>query len=198
VSALGRFALSLAAILVLGCTGGGGLPSEALGDPIAERLVLAPPAESPWKQVTERHTREGSLAEWVPADQARAGARDVLAQQTFFGRRTVTALDLASDSAKEAALGCGAARTDGPRPGTEDGNDVAYAEVTCARGSGSTREALFLLKVIRGREALYLARREFAYSPSAVQLREANAHLASQVYLCPLAGGIGRCAKRAR
>lgn len=196
-SRCGRVPAALAALLAA-CATGGGLPGEALREPMAERLVMGPyPAESPWKQVTERHTRDGSLVEWVPAGQAREGAHDVLTRQTFFGRRDVGALALASDSAKAAALECGAARTDGPRPGTEDGNDVAYAEVTCSRGSGSTRDALVLLKVIRGREALYLARCEFRALPSAARLREANAYLADQVYLCPLAGGIGRCAKRA-
>jgi hypothetical protein len=197
MSPLRSLGVVFVAVLQAGCAATGGVPSEAFGDPIAERLVVAPyPAQTLWKEVTDRHTRDGSLLEWVPADQERNGARDVLAQQTFFRPRDVSALELARDLAKRIALDCEVARTDGPRPGTEDGNDVAYAEVTCSRGSGSTRDAQYLLKVIRGHEALYLAQREFGYEPSAAQLRQANAFLADQVALCPLAGGIGRCARR--
>src|SRR5262249_19740666 len=86
--------------------------------------------------------------------------------------------------------GCFSVSAEGPTPGTEDGNDVAYAGVSCLDGS------LVLLKVIRGHEALYLVRRGFSAPPNPPEGRAIDAYLADQVYLCPITGGIGRCARR--
>ncbi|HKC50462.1 MAG TPA: hypothetical protein VKF60_06685 [Myxococcota bacterium] len=187
---MNRAALVLAALglTALGCTLGGGVPGEALNDPITERLVMAPyPAAPPWRQVSDRHTREGSVAVWIPPDQDAKAPRDSLTQRVLLGRGKLTASELASELAKDIARGCESARIEGPRRGTEDGNDVAYAEVTCSF------QQLVLLKVIRGHEALYVAEREFRDEPSAAALREANAYLAEKVILCPVMGGLGRC-----
>jgi hypothetical protein len=186
-------------LTALGCANGGGVPGEVLNDPITERLVMAPyPAATPWKQVGDRHTRSGSVSIWVPADQDLKSARDLLTERVVLGRAKLAASEFAAELAKDVARGCEAARTEGPRPGTEDGNEVAYAEVTCSLGQGATQDATALLKVIRGHEALYVAEREFRDAPSANELREANAYLAEQVYLCPVAGGMGRCVQRPR
>jgi hypothetical protein len=174
--------------LACACAGGGGVPGEVLNDPITERLVMAPyPAATPWKQVSDRHTRGGSIAVWVPAGQDLEHARDLLTRQVILGRGKVAPSDLASELAKAYTERCPDARVGGPRRGTEDGNDVAYTEVSCSL------QQLVLLKVIRGHEALYAAQREFRREPEAAALREANAYLAEQVYLCPVIGGTGRC-----
>ena len=186
-----RAALAVALTASLACQGAGGVPGEALHDPYTERLVMgAYPPGAPWPQVTDDHTREGTLAEWAPAGSDARRPKDVLSQQVLFGREETAPADAARDELLRISKDCSSAKTDGPNPGTEEGNDVAYAEVTCGDGS------LVLFKVVRGHEALYLVRREFARAPSAQERRAADAWLAEQVYLCPITGGIGRCLRR--
>lgn len=185
----------VALLAAIGCAGGGGVPGEALYDPISERLVMQPyPAAMPWKQVSDRHTRDGSLTVWIPASQDLESARDLLRRRVVLRRGKFAASELASELANGIAKDCGIARSDGPVRATEDGNDVACATVTCSRGQGSTHDALVFLKVIRGHEALYVAEREFRRELDAAGLREVNDYLARNVYLCPVTGGIGRCA----
>jgi hypothetical protein len=192
LAALALVALGLTA---LGCETGGGIPGEAMGDPITEHLVMAPyPAATAWKQVSDRHTRSGATTVWVPADQEPKSARDRLTRQVMFGRGKTAPAELASELAAEIAEACEGARTDGPRRRTEDGNEVAYAEVTCSLGQGAKQDSLVLLKVIAGHEASYAAEREFRHLPSAAELRVANGYLAEQVFLCPVTGRTGRCA----
>jgi hypothetical protein len=181
--------LLAAGLTLVACASASGTPGEALYDPITERFIMAPyPAAAPWKQVSDRHRRGGSIAVWVPADQDLEHARDLLTKQMILGRNKVEASELASELAKGLAERCQDAHIEGPSRGTEDGNDVAYAEVSCSL------QQLVLLKVIRGHEALYAAQREFRREPDAAALREANSYLAEQVYLCPVSGGTGRCA----
>jgi hypothetical protein len=183
-----RAALLVALASCLACAGAGGVPGEALHDPYTERLVVGPyPPDAPWPQVTDEHTREGTLSEWAPKPEP---AADRLSQQVLIGRQATEAAEAAREEVLRISRACRSLRTDGPNPGSEDGNDVAYAEVGCADGS------LVLLKVIRGHEALYLVRRRFGASPSAQERRAIDAWLADQVYLCPITGGVGRCARR--
>ncbi|HTO09020.1 MAG TPA: hypothetical protein VMR86_18365 [Myxococcota bacterium] len=186
-----RAALAGLAAVSLACAGGGGVPGEALHDPYTEVLALgAYPPDAPWPQVTDEHTREGTLAEWSPVAREVRHPKDVLSEFVLFGRQETEPADAAQAEVIRIAKTCSSTHSDGPSAGSEDGNDVAYAAVTCAGGS------LVLLKVIRGHEALYLVRREFAHAPASQERRAADAWLADQVYLCPVTGGIGRCAKR--
>ena len=121
-------------------------------------------------------------------------ARDRLAREIFVGQQATAPRDFASERLRQLTSDCITTSSDGPRPATEEGNDVAYTEVTCMRADGWTLTALF--KVIRGHEALYLAQRDFRYAPSHAELRDARNYLAKQVYLCPITRGIGRCARR--
>src|SRR5262249_21156198 len=166
----------------LACEGAGGVPGEALHDPYTERLVTAPyPPGKPWPQVTDDHTREGTLAEWSPQSGKQERPKDVLSQRVRFGRQDTSPDDAARAELVEISKqGCFSVSAEGPTPGTEDGNDVAYAGVSCLDGS------LVLLKVIRGHEALYLVRRGFSSPPSPQERRAIDAYLADQVYLCPI------------
>jgi hypothetical protein len=165
---------------LVACAGSGGVPSEALHDPYTERLVMAPyPPEAPWPQVTDRHTREGTLLEWAPPGNDPERPTEVLGQQVLFGpRKAGWNLEVAR------------CRSGGAHPGTEDGNDVRYEELTCEEGSAEFH------KIIYGHEALYDVFRRFSHAPSAQERRAIDAYLRDQVYLCPIAGGIGRCARR--
>src|SRR5262249_30788036 len=158
-----RAALFLALAACLACEGAGGVPGEALHDPYTERLVVGPyPPDAPWPQVTDEHAREGTLSIWAPDPLRKA---DNLTQQVLFGRQKTAPAEAAQQEVIRISKLCTSVQTDGPSPATEDGNDAAYAEVTCADGT------TVLFKVIRGHEALYLVRREFARPPSPQERR---------------------------
>ena len=187
-----RFALALAVLgAAAGGCGGGGVPGEALNDPVTERLIMNPlPAPAPWQKVGDRHTRTDSLSVWVPPGQDLKGARDLLTLRVETGRPKIAATEFAAELVEAAAKDCPGARIGKPKPATEDGNDVAYAEASCT----SPQQSLVLVKVIRGHEALYAVERELRGAPDAAAVRAADAYLAKDVYLCPVSGGIGRCA----
>jgi len=179
--------------LLAACGNPGALPSEAMYDPITERLIAAPyPAEPPWRQVVDAHTREGTRAAWVPPDQDEERAADRLIEEALFGRQKTAPEELLAERAQKraAAPGCLMAQAGAPVRATEDGNDVAYGELGCPGKS------LVLWKAIRGHEALYVVSREFGHPPGGEEVRAARAYLAEQVYLCPITGGYGRCARR--
>ena len=166
---------------LLACAGGGGVPGEALHDPYTERLVMTPyPPDAPWPQVTDSHTREGTLLQWAPPGSDPERPAEVLTQQVSFGGQN------GFPNMDERA----SCRSGDSLHGTEDGNDVFYAELTCDKGVTVFR------KIIRGHEALYFVSRSFSHPPSAQERRAIDAYLRDQVYLCPIAGGIGRCARR--
>lgn len=186
-------ALALLAALALGCAGGGGVPSQALGGPVTERLEMEPfPG---WRQIADAHGRDGSRTEWVPAEQKSYGEpSDRLTLEVMLGKQTVSPREFATVRLTKLTTDCLTRTSDGPRAATEEGNDVAYVELTCMRAAGRALAVLF--KVIRGHEALYVAQREFHYAANRAALRDARTYLADEVYLCPLARGTGRCAQK--
>jgi len=167
------------------------LPSESRRDPISERFVVEPwPATPPWKRTSDRHTRQGASSRWAPEGAAPDAPGDSLWKEIRFGAQQAEASDFARDELARLAKDCPGAKVGGPHAGTEDGNDVAYGEVSCSR------PALVLVKVIRGHEAQYLAERTFQDPPGAQALRAANAFMSERVYLCPIYAATGRCATR--
>jgi hypothetical protein len=184
--------LALALCGLCACADPGALPSESRGEPISERFVVEPlPAAQPWRLASDQHSRQGAVRTWSPAGSSAEASSDLLRKETRFGAPKTAPSEVAREELARLAAACPGAQIAGPRTGTEDGNDVAYGEVTCRR------PALVLLKVVSGREATYLAERTFQDPPGAQALRDANAHLAKQVYLCPIYARSGRCATRA-
>jgi len=178
-------------VLALACAPGSGAPSGSLGRPVTERLEMEPfPG---WREIADGQTRAGSRTEWVPAEQKSGEPSDRLTREVLVGKQSVAPQAFALERLTALTSDCLSRSNDGPRRATEEGNDVAYVELTCVRAGIRSLAALF--KVIRGHEALYVAQREFHYLPSRADLRDARAYLSDQVYLCPIARGSGRCAK---
>jgi len=81
------------------------------------------------EQVSDRHTRAGSVAVWIPPDQNAKAPRDSLTQRMLSAAAS-SASELASELAKD--IGAAArARGSKARGAALRRHDVAYAEVTC-------------------------------------------------------------------
>jgi hypothetical protein len=145
-----------------------------------------------WSEIADSHTRAGARTEWVPAGQRSGEPSDRLTREVMAGKQSLDPREFAVERLEQLTSDCLSRTNDGPRRATEEGNDVAYVELTCMRAGGRALAAL--VKVIRGHEALYVAQREFHYVPNSADLRAARTYLAQDVYLCPIVRGPGRCA----
>jgi len=181
----------------------------------AETLVVPPyPDAAPWKQITDQHNAQQLLREWIPADQSVDAIKDILTEQAFYNLKGEDPNLFVASLLRRIGAACAGVRVNGPVPGSENGYPVAYAQAYCVGQKGAGLDVDIFLKAIGGKEALYVAQREF-HRPtkpgetagvavfSKDQLGEmkarlaaqsaANQYLESQVQLCPPAGG-GACA----
>ncbi len=126
-----------------------------------ETLSVAPyPAAAPWKVITNKHDDRQLLIEWIPADQAEDGIKDILTEQAFHADKQ-DAGAFASGFLQRVGGACRDARVNGPKLGIENGYPVAYAQAYCVGQKGADKDVDIFLKAIRGKDALYVVQREF-------------------------------------
>ena len=127
-----------------------------------EHLVMAPyPASVPWKNITDKHNDVQTLKEWIPADQNEAAIKDILTEQIFRNLKGRDPSDFVSDFLRRVGGACARVRVNGPKPGTENGYRVAYAQAYCANQIGANMDVDIFAKAIAGRDGLYVVQREF-------------------------------------
>jgi hypothetical protein len=180
-----------------------------------ENLVVAPyPATVPWKKITDHHEPRMTMYEWIPADQSEDNIGDILTEQDFPGLANTDPSLFVHNMLARMGGACKDVRINGPKAGTQNGYPVAYAQVYCAGQRDAHKDIDIFIKAIAGKNALYVAQREFRRpeQPGAMagvaafnkdQLgamtarlkaqSEADRFLVDQVQLCPLASGDGAC-----
>jgi hypothetical protein len=140
-----------------------------------------------------------------------------LTQQEFYDLRDDNPVALVSRILADVGNACEHARVNGPKEQREDGYAVAYAQAYCANQKGAAKDVDIFIKAIQGKDALYVVQREFRRPAQAGAIpgvtmfpkdqldvmkerlaayQAANDFLASEVLLCPLTGGSGRCEHR--
>ncbi|HYC54208.1 MAG TPA: hypothetical protein VEL28_04645 [Candidatus Binatia bacterium] len=127
----------------------------------SESLDIQPyPSKGPWIKVTDKTNATTALTEWIPADQTTSDIHDILIRQAFFGMRETPAKFLRRmyAAAKDT---CRGAILNGPREETEGGYQVARGEIYCVGDTERNLDIDIFVKVIGGRDALYVVQREF-------------------------------------
>lgn len=180
----------------------------------SERLVLGDlPGSSTWTMVTDESSAEGWIQEYIPAGQSVPDYKDIWVVQGFPALKGMDPGRFLAGMLKGAEQSCESVRVNGPKASEEEELKVAYAQLYCGRQVGQDFGANLHIKVISGRDALYVIQREFRVPPSTtagvqsfpadkmkemIELmrgqEEANRHLSSNVYVCAPAAAQGRCA----
>ncbi|MBX3481714.1 MAG: hypothetical protein KF842_15085 [Caulobacter sp.] len=180
----------------------------------AERLVVMPyPAEAPWPLATDQRQGVKMLREYVPADQTVDAYRDMLVVQAFPESRTVPPATFMKAMFSGVGYACEAVSVNGPKEGMEGGYKVAYGQIYCGHQLGKSDGAHIFIKMIQGKDAMYVVQREFrvpatkvagtlAFGPGdkdrALSLMKdeaaANAFLVDSVFLCADGAAEARCA----
>ena len=175
----------------------------------SETVVMPPYPGVFWTQVTNVKTADRVLFEWIREGQTRENIHDMLVEQAFYNLRTMSPAEFAERMLASTAVFCEKGARTGPKLATEHGFAVAYGQSYCVRRKGTNKDVDMFIKVIGGRNALYVIQREFHYpttpeSVPAVRVwpkgKEAeaktdmDAHYAASMYLgsvfvCPTADG---------
>jgi hypothetical protein len=186
---------------------GGSLHAEAR----AESLIVPPyPAATPWKALPVKQNEKQKTEQWIPADQSETDIRDLFEVDTDTKPMNKDALSAMTTEVFFARIHCRRANVGGPHLVTENGYEVAYAQVYCAGNKDSNQDIDSFFKVIVGKSANYTILRQFLRpaarnaEPGKVEFprdkpEQAKAHQAAleaaekflleQVQVCPLADG---------
>lgn len=180
----------------------------AAGAANAESFVVPPyPGAAPWKKITDHVDAKMTWYEWIPAGQSENDIHDILTEQIFPTNKGRDPSDFARSWISRTRNACRDARVNGPTAAKENGYTVAYVQFYCVGASGLDVDIFF--KAIAGKDALYVAQREFRRpaTPDAVPgtrsfpkghdaeakaafdaQKAADDYLVSQVRLCPDTG----------
>jgi hypothetical protein len=194
-----------ALLCLAGC--GATMPTKPAGK--TEFLKVEPyPATPAWKKITDKGNADGSIMEWIPADQNESDIKDIMTVQVFYNLK-----DNDPDHFLNGMLGlltktCAQVRHSGKSHADQE-PPYSYMQVFCSFPNGKHEEVDMFLKAIEGKDGFYLVQREFHYpkeeGPAGVnsfskdqvsvmvgrlnQMSTTSKYLDDQVYLCPTAGG---------
>jgi hypothetical protein len=175
-------------------------------DPTQERLVVLPyPASPAWHQVASANPKTSI---WLPAGVERPGeGNDLLSAQTFREGVNIPVEKFARDFAPSSAGACTKIDAKEPRLTTENGFPVAYVRFHCANFHNESIDVDCFMKVIGGKDAIYVVQRIFrspAVADAVVDLaalspdqKIADDFLVQGVRLCGPTDGDGICAPAA-
>ncbi len=196
------FVLAVAAVLC-------GTSASAETAVIPETVVLAPyPGIIGWKKITDVSNAEHVYFEWIPANQSAERFHDILVEQSYTRLKNVPPGAFAEKVIAVIAQACAKTSKNGPKLVTEHGSQVAYAQYYCV-ADPKKEDVDGFIKVITGRDALYIFQREFHYPTTAESYpgvrswpkghdaeakADMEAHFAAAKYLdavqlCPAADG---------
>jgi hypothetical protein len=146
--------ISLAAAFVL-------VSGVAAGQSTSETLAVPPyPADKPWKLITDIHDDKHVMKEWIPADQSPDDIADILTEQIFPTVKQSPA-EFVNGIFARTRTACNDVRINGPKEQIEDAYPVAYGQVYCVNQKGAAKDVDIFLKVIGGKDSLYVVQREF-------------------------------------
>lgn len=178
-----------------------------------ETLVVPPYPGGSWKKITDVNTAEQVYFEWIPEDQSVDDIKDILVEQVFPKLKGVPPGDFQKAIFGRISQACEALRVNGPVEHIENGYPIAYAQEYCSRQKGTGNDVDIFVKVISGKDALYVVQREFrrpadksgtagVVSFDGSKLDEVKAHLEARkvandwlvsAQLCPPTSGTGEC-----
>lgn len=144
-------------ITVFVCMSGLGLAAEA-----AETLIVPPyPGAAPWKKINDQHNDRMTWIEWIPADQTENDVKDVITQQSVHGVKRPSPSVFMILWFQNLKTACASVRINGPMERVENDISVAYGQAYCTDQKGISKDVDIFLKVIEGKEGLYIMQREF-------------------------------------
>jgi hypothetical protein len=165
-----------------------------------------------WKQVTDENGKNGWLREFVPSEQEVSAYKDMWVIQAFVKLKDKNPGKFLTGMFKGAGRSCEAVRVNGPKEMEEAEYSVAYGQLYCGQQKGESFGVNLFVKVISGKDALYVVQREFRVAPSKIggvqsfgadQLKEmgaliktqgeANQFLSQSVYVCALSDQSEHC-----
>ncbi len=189
------------------------LHASAFAAESTERLVLGDfPGFAAWTKVTDKSFDGDWILEYLPSEQSVPDYKDMWVVQGF---RTLKGKDpgkFLSDMFTNAVQSCESVRVNGPKKSEDEGLEVAYGQLYCGRQAGQNFGVNLHVKVVSGKDALYVVQREFRVPPSVVggvqsfstdQMTamaalikgqgEANQFLSNSVYVCASNSALERC-----
>jgi hypothetical protein len=127
-----------------------------------ETFLVPPfPAQTAWKKITDTRSEQQTLVEWIPSEQSPDDVRDILTEQIFFTLKDQSASDFIGGFFQRTKDACTSVRVNGPTAQIENGYKVAYGQVYCVGQKNADKDVDIFIKAIAGKEALYVAQREF-------------------------------------
>ena len=176
------------------------LPANA-DAPAAERLVvLTYPGDPPWKIVPD----DANTIAWIPADQISVTeTKDLLTAQTFTALKGTDASQFARGFTDSVSSACTSVRATDPTTATENGYQVAYIQFYCTGFRKTALDVDCYMKVIGGKDALYVVQRIFRRDSGSgaaadpVAEKAAGDFLTDKVRLCAQGDSEGICATSA-
>jgi hypothetical protein len=178
-----------------------------------ERLVFTPyPGDGKWKEITNKSGPDGWMRESIPSEQDVADIKDIITLQAFANLKSSDPANFLEGMMKRSRSACENVRVNGPNKREEKGQDVAYGQVYCGKQRGKDYGVNMFIKVLKGKDALYVVQREFHVPATAVggvtsfsadqmdkmkamikAINETNQYLAEGAFVCGPTDADVRC-----
>lgn len=135
----------------------------------SEHLVFTPyPEGTKWKEITNKGDTNGWMRELIPSEQDITNIKDIITVQAFSGPKLPDPSDFLKRMMKSSVSACENVRVNGPKGAEERGHDVAYGQVYCGKQNDKDYGVNMFIKVLKGKDALYVVQREFHVPVTAV------------------------------
>jgi hypothetical protein len=145
----------VAAVVFCGC--------GAVAGP-AESVIMPPyPDISGWQKITNAANADQLYYEWIPQGQAIGNFHDILVEQAFYKLKGLSPVSFANALLARLQRACSKTSRNGPIERTEHGFTVAYAQNYCVDSQGKHEDVDGFIKIIGGRDGIYVFQREFHY-----------------------------------
>lgn len=142
---------------------------QVRAEPSSERLVYTPyPGETKWKEITNKSGPNGWIRESIPAEHDVSNIKDIIVIQGFNTPKAPDPADFLKGMMKGFVGACENLRVNGPNKNEENGQAVAYSQVYCGKQKGKDYGVNSFIKVLQGKEAIYVVQREFHVRPTEV------------------------------
>jgi hypothetical protein len=139
-------------------------PRVRIAPVLTEKLVVPAYPTGNWKILMDSGTDEATLVERIPVEQTAQTISDLLQEHVLFSdaARKMPPKTFVTATFTRFNRQCSAMNVNGPTEATEDGHAVAYGEVFCKNSrSPAGKDIDIFLKVIQGKDALYMVQRDF-------------------------------------
>ncbi|QNK02880.1 hypothetical protein [Dyella telluris] len=155
--------------------------SSALADAEGERLIQAVPPH--FRIVGRDNTKAAGLVQLVPDDQTGAHWTEMLTTQIFYNPKATSFMAYRGELEREWQGSCDKTGVDYAMDGEQNGYPINVWVQSCRFRSTSSKPNIALIKMITGRDSVYVIQVNFRYVPDQAKVAQWSSYL-DKVTVC--------------